>query len=116
MCSADLNMGAISGTTHIKKIFSLWTGTGRHFIRNKFCHATHILHFSAISNVFCKPQKKKKNPEESNLEDEEAKEWLPLFLPNDSERHQQDGRSGVVHHLTGKLFPQGHEAKRCSPS
>jgi hypothetical protein len=41
-----------------------------------------------------------------------------LFLSNDQETtsypeiHEHDGRSEVVHHLTGKLFPQGYEAKR----
>jgi len=32
------------------------------------------------------------------------------------EKHEHDGRSGVVHHVTGRLFPQGHDAKHCSAS
>jgi hypothetical protein len=43
----------------------------------------------------------------------------PLFLFNDqetpcSEGHKQDRRIEVVHHVTVKLFPQGHDAKQCS--
>jgi hypothetical protein len=63
---------------------------------------------------------REENPEESNLENEGAREWALLFLSNDQEnscpeRHKRDGRSEVVHHLTGKLFPQGHDAKQLSP-
>jgi hypothetical protein len=43
-------MGTIGGTTHIKTIFSFWTGTGKHFIGNALCSSddsvmqlTHIL-------------------------------------------------------------------------
>jgi len=32
MCSVDLNMGIVSGTTHIKMIFTFLLGTGKHFI------------------------------------------------------------------------------------
>jgi hypothetical protein len=40
----------------------------------------------------------------------------PLFLSNDQEtpcpeRHKHDRRSEVVHHRTGKLFPQGNDTK-----
>jgi hypothetical protein len=65
---------------------------------------------------------KKNIQKESNLENETAREWVPLYLPNYqgfscSERHEHDGGNGVVHHLTGKLFPQVHDAKHCcSPS
>jgi hypothetical protein len=34
LCPADLSMGTISGTTHIKTIFSFSPGTDRHFIGN----------------------------------------------------------------------------------
>jgi hypothetical protein len=61
---------------------------------------------------FTNPQKK--NPEESNLENDGVREWPPLFLSNDQEtpcpkRHEHNGRSGLVHHLTGKLFSQCHD-------
>jgi hypothetical protein len=59
MCSADLNMGTISGTTHIKTIFSFSPGKGKHFIRNALCSSddyviqlSHILHFSSTNYVF----------------------------------------------------------------
>jgi hypothetical protein len=63
----------------------------------------------------------RKNPEESNVEDEGAKEWAPLFLSNDQElacpeRHEHGRRSEVVCHLMGKLFPQGYDVKHCSLS
>jgi len=62
-----------------------------------------------------------KNPEESKLENGETRVWAPVFLSNDQktlclERHEHDGRSGVVHHLTGKIYPQVHDSKQCSPS
>jgi hypothetical protein len=67
--------------------------------------------------TFTKPQK---NPKKSNPENVGAVEYVPLFLSNDQEascpeRHEHDGRSGVVHHVTGKPFPQEHDTKQCSP-
>jgi hypothetical protein len=64
---------------------------------------------------------KKKNTEESNLENEGARELFPLFLSDDQEapcpeRYENDGRNRVVHHITGKLFPRVHNAKQFSPS
>jgi hypothetical protein len=63
----------ISGTTHIKTIFSFSPGTGKHFIGNALCHSDdsvtqliHILHFFTI-NVFNKPAEK---ADETNLENE----------------------------------------------
>jgi hypothetical protein len=88
MCSVDINMGIISGTTHIKMIFNSLPATGKEFTVNALCS--------------------------SNLENVEAKEWVPFFLFNDEktscpERHKYDGRSEVVHHVTKKLFPNGHD-------
>jgi hypothetical protein len=71
------------------------------------------------SYTFYKHQKKKKrrrrrkkNPKELSLENEGARELVPLFVSNDQEstspeRHQHSGRNEVVHHLTRKLFSQG---------
>jgi hypothetical protein len=62
---------------------------------------------------------RRKIPEESNMETEgRGKEWA---LSSDKERPcphrcKHGGRSEVVHHVTGKLFPQGHDAKHCFPS
>jgi hypothetical protein len=123
--SVDLNMDTISGTTHIKTIFSFWTGTGRHFRGNALCsfddfvtHLIHIMHFSTINSLLHAPRRN--NPEESSLENKGAREWVPFFLFNDQEtpcpeRHEHDGRSGVVHRLTGKFFSQGNGTKQCSP-
>jgi len=42
----------------------------------------------------------------------------PLLLPSNDqnipcpERHENDGRSEKMHHLTGKLSPQGHDSKQ----
>jgi hypothetical protein len=54
-----------------------------------------------------------KSPKESNLESVGAVECVPFFLSKDQEihcpeRHEHDGRSGVVQHLSGELFPQEH--------
>jgi len=54
------------------------------------------------------------------VENEGTRECIPLFLSNDQEitcpeRHTGQ-ESDVVDHLTGKLFPQGHDTKYCSPS
>jgi len=63
---------------------------------------------------------KKENPEESAGE-QRGQRLGPLILSNNKEtpcpeRHEHDGRSGVVHHLTGKIYPQVHDSKQCSPS
>jgi hypothetical protein len=55
-----------------------------------------------------------KNPDELNLENEEDRELIPLFLSNDQgtlcpERHEKV-RSEVIHHVTAELFPQGHDS------
>jgi hypothetical protein len=59
--------------------------------------------------------------EESNLENKGVRNWVPLFLYNEQEipcpeRHEYDGIIEALHHLTGKLFPQEHDAKQCSAS
>jgi len=50
-----------------------------------------------------------------------ARKWVHLFLSNYKltpclERHRYDRRSEMVHHPAGKLVPQRHDAKQCSPS
>jgi hypothetical protein len=108
MFSKDLNMGTISGTTHLKAIFSFLPSTGEDFIGNTFCSSNnsfmqlnHILHLFLINSIFYKRPK--------DLENARAKELGPLFLSNGQktpcpEGHEHGGRSEVVHHLTGKLF------------
>jgi len=113
MQSEDLNMVIHSGTTHIKKIFTFSPGNGISLVMHAAalrCHATHS-HFALfmINNGLYK-RSEKRNPEESDLENEGAREWVPLFLPNDQEtpcpgRHEYDGRCEVMHHLIGTLFP-----------
>jgi len=54
------------------------------------------------------------------MENEVEKIGPPLFLANDQETpcpemHEHDGRSEMVPHLMGKLSPQGHDTKHCSP-
>jgi hypothetical protein len=63
MWSANLNMGTISGTAHIKKAFSFSPGTGKHSIDNAFCSSNnsvmqliYILHFFTTNNVFYRLQ------------------------------------------------------------
>jgi hypothetical protein len=67
----------------------------------------HILHFT-INNVFYKLPPPQKNTKETYLENERAREWVPLFLSNNQEtpcpeRHKHNGRSEVMHYLTGRL-------------
>jgi len=113
--------GTISSTTHIKTIFSLSPGTDQHFIANGLCNSddsvmqlVHILHFFMINNVFYKPRRKGA----VNCGERGAREWVPLLLSNAQgtpcpERHKQGRSSEVVHHLTGNVFPRGHDAKHC---
>jgi hypothetical protein len=108
----------------MKTIFSFSLRFGRHFIGNIPCSSDdsvmeliYVLHFFMI-NIFYKPQEE--NLEESNLENEKVRKWVPIFLSNKQEtfcpeRHEYD-RSEMAHHLTGKLFPQGHDTKQCFPS
>jgi len=52
MFLVDPNRGTISGTTHIKTIFSFSSGTGKHFIGNALCSSddsvTHLIHNFAM--------------------------------------------------------------------
>jgi len=87
MCSIDLNMGTISSTVHIKTIFNFLSGMSKDFIGNTLCSSDnsvmqhiHILHFFTIDSVPNKPLEEK-NPEESNLETEEAREWVLSSCP-----------------------------------
>jgi hypothetical protein len=50
-----------------------------------------------------------------------GQEKVPHFVSDDQEtpcpqRQKNEGTGEMVHHLTGKLFPQVHDAKKCSPS
>jgi len=107
-------MGAIIDMTHVKTIFSLSLGTDRYLIGNTLCNSDdsvtqliHILHFFTTNNIFYKPLRR--HPEESNLENERSREWVPFFLSSyqeTPERHEHDGSSEVVHAMfsiiTGK--------------
>jgi hypothetical protein len=99
-------MGTISGMTHIKMIFSFWTGIGRNFIGNGLCSCDDsvvqlicILCFFTIRSVFSTSPEK--SPEVSHLENKEAREWALLFSSNDQdipfpERHKHDRRFEVL--------------------
>jgi hypothetical protein len=120
-------MGAISGMIHIKTIFIFTSGTDKHFICNAVCSCDdpvteliHILHFFKINSIFYKPPEEK-NPEESNLKGKGAGNSSTLFPSINRktlcpQRHKCDEKSEVMHQLTVKLFPQGHDAKQCPPS
>jgi hypothetical protein len=52
-----------------------------------------------------------KSPDELNMVNGRAREWAPLFLFNNqgspcTERHEHEGKSVMVLHVAGKLFPQ----------
>jgi hypothetical protein len=58
----------------------------------------------------------RKNLRVYNLENKGARELAPLLLSNDleicsPERHKHNGRSKVVHHVTGKLSLQECDTK-----
>jgi len=70
---------------------------------------SHILHFFCL---LLNPRRK--NTEESNLEDKGVREWVLHFLSSDQEtpcpeRYKHNDRREVVHHLTGKLLPLGFD-------
>jgi hypothetical protein len=53
ICSIDVGIGTISGTAHIKAIFSFSPDIGKHFRGKALCssdssfmHLIHVLHFS----------------------------------------------------------------------
>jgi len=66
-CSAGLNMGTVSGTTHIKTIFSFSPGTEKHFTGNALCSSDdsvtqliHNLHFFTLNSVLYKTLQNKR--------------------------------------------------------
>jgi hypothetical protein len=80
-------MDTISGTTHIKTIFSFWTGDVRNFIGNALCISNdsvtqliHTVYFSIIISVVS--NLRNKYPVYWNLENEGTRYWSPLFLFN----------------------------------
>jgi len=117
MCLVQLNIGITSGTTHIKTIFSLSPGTDKNFIGNALCSSDdsitqliHILYVFTINSAFYKPHNKKSRGVKS---EERGVQGVglppPPLLSNNwetpcTQTHEHDGRSRVVHHLTGKLF------------
>jgi len=123
MCSVDLNMGIIFGMTLIK-IFSFSLGTGKYFSGNTLCnsddwHATHS-HVALFHSKQCPLHTpRKKDPEELNLENEWAREWIPLFLSNDQEtlfrkarpqQHCPGTLYGVAAHVVTWYFPSLSDA------
>jgi hypothetical protein len=128
LCALYISIWHHSGTTHIKTIFSFWSGVGKHFTGNVLCSSEdsvtlfiHILHFFTI-NFYVLQTSKWKTPEEWNLNNEGAREWVPpVPIPYDqetlcTERHKRHERCEVQHHLRRKLFPQEQDAKQCPPS
>jgi hypothetical protein len=95
-------MGTISGTTHIKTIFSFWTGVGKHFIGNALCRSAdsftqliRVFHSFTLGNFFYK------HTEMSNMENEGPKECVLPFVTNDqktpcADRQEQDRKIQVV--------------------
>jgi hypothetical protein len=81
-----------------------------------WCLVKHKDNFTLLLQTSRRNIRRKTNPE-----NEGAREWVPLLLSNDQEttyrgRFEHDGRSGVVYHMTGKLFPYWQDTKQCSPS
>jgi hypothetical protein len=84
------------------------------------------LHFFTINNVFYSTHRKKclyQTTEKSRIVKSakgEGRECAPLPSQRSrntlSRKAQNTGRREVVHHLSGKIFPEGHDAKKCSAS
>jgi hypothetical protein len=77
MCSVHLHMDTISGAEHIKTIFQ-FLGTywqTFHLQIWRFCHETHS-YFALLHDKHFLSQTPRKNLEESNLENEGARECL----------------------------------------
>jgi hypothetical protein len=117
-CSLYLSRGTISETTHIKIIFNFSLGIGKHFIGKALCssddcHATHS-HFHPFHYEQCLIQtsRRKKNLEESNLENEGAREYVPSpFLSNDQEipcpeRYEQDALKELASNLMSTFISE----------
>jgi len=101
MCSGDPNMGTISDTTHLKMIFSLLPCNGMHFIGNTYCSIVlpqKSFSFCTFSQKTVSYKAGRKNPEESNLENEWAREWFTLFLSSDQILPVQKGTN-----MTGEV-------------
>jgi hypothetical protein len=91
---AVLQCGHNIGSIQIKTIVNFSPGTGKHLIDN------------ALYTLKCGERW--------------GKGMGPLFLSIDQEtscpeRHKYDRRTEVRHRVSGRLFPQGHDAKSCSP-
>jgi hypothetical protein len=96
ICSVDLNMGTISGTTHIKMVLSFSPCLGcislvKHSVALTILHApqSHFALFHDKKYLLQLP--KRKNPEESNLENEGAREWVFLSLSNEQDKAEKNG-------------------------
>jgi hypothetical protein len=73
---------------NLKMIFSFSPGTGKYFIGNALfssddsvMHLLHILYLLTINNAIYKPPEEKIQRRQI-LEEEGAREWVPLFLSN----------------------------------
>jgi hypothetical protein len=113
-------MGAITGTTHIKTMFSASPGTGKHFIGNAPCSSddsvtqqNYSLCFFTINNSLYK------SPDETGQRREiwggkRPGNRSPIFLSNDQEIPCPGNQELSERIYT--LFPQGYDIKKCTPS
>jgi hypothetical protein len=121
MCSVDLNMGTISGTTHIKTIVSFWPDIDILFVthsaallsRNSFTFCT--FHDSLLQNPWGRTLGGVKSAERKDqaMFPHLLSGGLEISCP---ERHEHNWWNGMVHHLTGTLFREGQHSQKCQQS
>jgi hypothetical protein len=90
--------GTFSGKTHIKTIFSFWTGTGSvSLVTHSAALRSHILQLFHDKQYSWKPPE----GEVQRSENEEDREWVPFFLSNDQETVQKHSNAtGAVRWCT----------------
>jgi hypothetical protein len=78
-------------------------------------HCATDSHFTHSHDKHCPLQTPEKKNRRVNSEEQEGLRMDPLFIYNNQEtscleRNEHNRRSEVVHHLTGKVFWQRHDA------
>jgi hypothetical protein len=121
-------MSTSGGTTHIKTILIFSPDMGMNFTDNALCSpdnsVTHLIH---ILDFFYGKQCPLQTQDEKKIQRSQI--WRTRYPRNEFpsccvkirkspylERHKHNRRTEVMYDLTGKLFPQRHDAKYCSPS
>jgi len=123
VCIADLSMVTFSGTAHIQMI-SFLPGTGKHFTGKPLCSSDDsVMQLKDLEPVHDE-QYLTLTCIKKSIGDKFgkwiARKWVPSTYRIIRKFPVQKGRnttgeSETVHRVNGKLFPQEHNEKQCSP-